>query len=38
VRALWISAQSFRSLVEHSPTVAVQVLEAVAERLPSPVP
>jgi CRP-like cAMP-binding protein len=38
VRALWISAQSFRSLVEHSPTVAVQVLEAVAERLPAPVP
>jgi CRP-like cAMP-binding protein len=35
VHALWISAQSFRSLMEDSPTVALQVLEAVAERLPA---
>ena len=37
VRALWISAQNFRSLIGRSPTVALQVLEAVAERLPSTV-
>ena len=34
-RALVISAQDFRSLVDHSPAVALQVLEAVAERLPT---
>lgn len=35
VRALVLSAQSFRSLVDRSPAVALQVLEAVAMRLPS---
>ena len=35
VRALVISAHDFRALVDRSPAVALQVLEAVAERLPS---
>ena len=34
-RALVISAHDFRSLVDRSPAVALQVLEAVAERLPT---
>jgi CRP-like cAMP-binding protein len=34
VRALVISAQNFRGLVDHSPEVALQVLDAVAHRLP----
>jgi CRP-like cAMP-binding protein len=33
--ALVISAHDFRSLVDRSPAVALQVLEAIAERLPS---
>jgi CRP-like cAMP-binding protein len=37
VHALWISAQNFRSLVDRQPTVALQVLEAVVERLPAAV-
>jgi CRP/FNR family cyclic AMP-dependent transcriptional regulator len=36
VRALVISAQNFRSLVARSPEVALQVLDAVAHRLPAP--
>ena len=35
VRALVITAHDFRSLVDRSPAVALQVLEAVAQRLPS---
>jgi CRP-like cAMP-binding protein len=35
VRALVLSVQNFRSLVDRNPTVALQVLEAVAQRLPS---
>jgi CRP-like cAMP-binding protein len=35
VRALVITAQNFRSLVDRSPEVALQVLDAVAHRLPS---
>jgi CRP-like cAMP-binding protein len=35
VRALVISAQGFRSLVDRSPEVALQVLDAVAHRLPT---
>ena len=34
-RALVITAHDFRSLVDRSPAVALQVLEAVAARLPS---
>jgi CRP/FNR family transcriptional regulator, cyclic AMP receptor protein len=34
-RALVISAHDFRSLVDRSPAVALQVLEAIAERLPT---
>jgi CRP-like cAMP-binding protein len=34
-RALVITAHDFRSLVDRSPAVALQVLEAVASRLPS---
>jgi CRP-like cAMP-binding protein len=34
-RALVITAHDFRSLVDRSPAVALQVLEAVATRLPS---
>jgi CRP/FNR family transcriptional regulator, cyclic AMP receptor protein len=37
VHALWISAQSFRSLVDRQSAVALQVLEAVVERLPTAV-
>jgi CRP/FNR family transcriptional regulator len=37
VRALVVSARNFRSLIDRSPEVALQVLDAVARRLPSAV-